>query len=289
MSVDLISDIDALLERAQGLAEGDSSRILIRPAFGFDSSIEATRGLVLGGVPSPRLLQREPEGFVTEDRIPYTFTIPRPCLILAESLDGELEGWVPFLDALAQDSGNLLIVTGDTANTGELVRVLLLNTEHRVLRSGIAGLAEGWSLPELARRLTEATGIAEDSFYLKPGESPAGRSSKDLPFGERAYLRRDTSIVLPPRGADWGNAARPIAVFSVGGRYAEDQQLRLLTATERRKMRRQRRSTTRAQLTALPQAPLLPAPAEPAQRAEPLQEAAEPAAPSEPTEPPSSS
>lgn len=219
------SDLQSLLKDALAQVDGDPRRVMARLGLGYESRIECQPALVLGGASTPRYLRKAPTLPASLEAIPYTLTLTNPRLLLTESLGGELEEWIGFLESLVSEEEELLIVAGEAEDT-PLLRTFLVNLDREIVRVGVAGAGEH-GIEFLSSRTQTATGAAPDHYLVSPGEAPDGHVRIALPLVESAYIRQHSTLVFPATGQDWGTAAQDVAVIHVGGRDVDDQESRL--------------------------------------------------------------
>jgi hypothetical protein len=218
------------LEKYPDLAEllkGVQGRMLDRTAVWCERSltqksrVEFRKALVLGGAHSPGYLCREPRWGTAQKKVPWVFWAARPRILVAETIDGTLRDWLPFLEAAAKAGDSVLLVSPEARNE-ELLAVFLVNTHRESLLCCPV-------LPGAAQENLHAlsTQLASDAGILGRGKAPSAELFARLPRAAEVSVRADAALVLPNDDQGWDAISSEVAILHVGGQNYDDQQERL--------------------------------------------------------------
>jgi len=229
--MDRFSDLDALLDQALQRVQ-DPRRVWLQSSLGFDSRIEWSRGMILGGALSPHYLTKKHADDLRRD-VPYTVWLEHPRFLACPGPRPDFKDWIPLLEALSKLSDALVLVT-PRMESDDLFATLLANHVRNVIRCVVISPGPGHppDLKALARLL--------DTLELRPAPKPPPTSYLAaeavpvpqlldlLPCAGRAGIRRGCTVAIPSPGAENSPALSDIAILRVGGEHVDDLQDRLV-------------------------------------------------------------
>ena len=181
-------------------------------ADGFETSVSYRTGLLLGGALSPYFLRDDGWGW---DEVPWVMWLRRSRLVVIENAIAPVSEWVPLMEEIAKNDESMLIVTQEIS--GELVRVLLVNSLKGTIQCSAAGFAEDHQIDSLCAA----------TFLGKPAKNAIPKRVNKLPVADEVWIRRDATVVFSPSEENWRSSENNIAVIAVGGENCDEQRDRL--------------------------------------------------------------
>ena len=230
-SMDRFSDLDALLDQALKRVQ-DPRKIWLQTSLGFDTRIEWSRGMILGGALSPHYLTKKHADDLRRD-VPYTVWLERPRFLVCPDPRPAFKDWIPLLESLSKLSDALILVT-PRMESDDLFATLLTNHVRNVIRCVVVspGTGQPPDLQDLARRVDSLelrlAPKPPPRSYLAAGEVPVPQLLDQIPCAERVGIRRGCTVAIPYPGAEKSPALSDIAILRVGGEHVDDLQDRLV-------------------------------------------------------------
>lgn len=233
-SLDAHPDLQRLLKLAHERVL-ERGNIWCQRSLGVESSVGFRKGLVLGGAISPFYLLETPLWGAVQKKVPWTLSVTRARILVAEALTSSLAQWIPLFEELAKNAEALLLITPEVQHD-ELLAFFIVNAHAKsvvccpikpceVYAGNLRALATKLMAPQV---MSTAGKIPP---YLSAGDAPPPQSRESLPLAGEVWVRSDASLVLPESGEQWAPLLSEVAIINVGGKTFEDQgeHLRLMT------------------------------------------------------------
>jgi hypothetical protein len=200
------NDLSNLLDEVMARVS-DSRFVWCVAADGFDTTVSARRGLILGGAWSPHFLRDAPDLWWD---VPWTMRLWAPRTITIDKADMPLAQWLPLMEAVAKAGESLLIVTREVSS--ELLQTIIVNSLKKTLSGCIVRTAENLS----------GYAIPPSGVPWEVAVAPA-KTNDRLPQAAEAWVRRSATVLFPKIENEWQSLDSEVTIISVGGENHEDQ------------------------------------------------------------------
>ena len=209
-------DLSETFKVALEAVEGDCRRVWYRPSLGFESSIDHIDSIIMGGLHSPAFLWSDPvlhpapKPNVHWPELPLIWQATSARILTAESMQGDIGEWLPFLERVVNANQPLVCVTSEIAS--ELLQMFIVNDLRGGLHVAVIQPADG----------------GYSNTQLNSGETPDARLGKSLPIA-LVFARRAASILIVEEDSVLEYPRTSCVWINVGGSDYQDQQHRLKT------------------------------------------------------------